>query len=192
MSKFEILFSHIHNLSAKHLSSQFSVKATDLYALFIGLGWLKPAHSFVTAACLRAESDPRVNINMAFLGQQLHYWAPAWWTRPLLLWREKPNTERVGEMERWEEWGYRISGMMKWGEGMRECEWRILAWGWKGKRSDQINHQPTDNWTSCTQGMAAAPWKVTLWFVINSKRRNGNLVPFGLIPGMSYLTRWPP
>lgn len=73
MSKFEILFSHIHNLSAKHLSSQFSVKATDLYALFIGLGWLKPAHSFVTAACLRAESDPRVNINMAFLGQQLHY-----------------------------------------------------------------------------------------------------------------------
>lgn len=34
--------------------------------LFIGLGWLKLAHSFVTTVCLGAESDPRVNINMAF------------------------------------------------------------------------------------------------------------------------------
>lgn len=38
----------------------------DLYVLFIGLGWLKLAHSFVTAVCLGAESDPRVNINMVF------------------------------------------------------------------------------------------------------------------------------
>lgn len=45
----------------------------DLYVLFIGLSWLKLAHSFVTAVRLGAESDPRVNINMAFLGQQLHY-----------------------------------------------------------------------------------------------------------------------
>ena len=50
---------------ASRLAS-FSVRAADLYVLFIGLGWLKLAHSFVTAVCLGAESDPRVNINMAF------------------------------------------------------------------------------------------------------------------------------
>lgn len=70
-------------------ASQISVSAADLYVLFIGLGWLKLAHSFVTAVRLGAESDPRVNINTAFLGQQLHYWARAWWTRPLLLQRER-------------------------------------------------------------------------------------------------------
>lgn len=73
MSTFEFLFSYIHNLSARYLSSHFSVKAMDLSVLFIGLCWLKLAHSFVIAVCLGAESDPRVNINMAFLGQQLHY-----------------------------------------------------------------------------------------------------------------------
>lgn len=74
--------------------------------------------------------------------------------------------------------GYRISRMMKWAEAMGECEWRMLARGRKEKRSDRINHQPTDNWTSCTRGTVAALWKVTLWFAINSKRKNEDLVPF--------------
>lgn len=120
MSKFEFLFSHIHNLLAKHLITEFSVEAPDLYMLFTELGRLNLAHSFVTAVCLEAESDPRVNINMAFLGQQLHYWVPAWWTTPLLLWRYRGQTrESGGETERREEVGYRISRMMKRGAG--EC-----------------------------------------------------------------------
>lgn len=79
---------------------------------------------------------------------------------------------------------------MKWGKGTRECEWGMLACGREKERGDQINHQATDNWTRCTQETAATPWKVTPWFAINSKRRNGDLAPFGLIPGMWYLTRW--
>lgn len=45
------------------------------------------------------------------------------------------------------------------GEGMEQGlnGGRRLAWGLEGKRGDQINHHPTDNWTSLTQGSVAAP-----------------------------------
>ncbi|CAB1430382.1 unnamed protein product [Pleuronectes platessa] len=59
--------------TASHLGSRLPVEATERYELFIELRRLKLARSFVTAVCLGAASDPRVNINMAFLGQQLHY-----------------------------------------------------------------------------------------------------------------------
>ncbi len=152
MDKFEILFPHIHNLSAKHIHSLFSVRARNLQYMCCLSGSVGSSrHMHLSPLHLRAESDPRVNISMAFLGQQLHYWAPAWWTRPLLLRRERESEWAWSEEGRWKDErseGCRISRMMKWGEGMRECEWRMLAWKRKEERSDQINHQLTDNWTN--------------------------------------------
>lgn len=66
----------------------------------------------------------------------------------------------------------------------------MMARGLRERWGDQINHWPTDNWTSYTQGIVAATRKVTPWFAINCKRRNGDLVPFGLILSIWYLTRW--
>lgn len=57
MNKFVILFSQLHNLSAKHLLLHFSARVTDLYVL-IGLSWLKLAYSFVTAMHLGANLIP--------------------------------------------------------------------------------------------------------------------------------------
>lgn len=57
MNKFVILFSQLHNLSAKHLLFHFSAGVTDLYVL-IGLSWLKLAHSFVTAMHLGTNLIP--------------------------------------------------------------------------------------------------------------------------------------
>lgn len=144
---------------------------------------------FVTCLYLAAQSDPTVHINMAFLGQQLHYRGPAWWTTPLPLQRWRPNMVSRGKMGRWEGQGYGISRMIKQREGIWKSEWRMSVWEVRGKRGDQINHRLADNWTSCTQGRIAAPWKVTPWFAINCKRWNGDFVPFGFLPGILYLTR---
>lgn len=77
------------------LQKHLPVTASDPYVLVTGLGRLKPAHPFVTAVCLRAESDPRVNINVAFPGQRLFIIEPRHWrTRPLpLLCRERQESK---------------------------------------------------------------------------------------------------
>lgn len=54
------------------------------------------------------------------------------------------------------------------------------AWRWKEKRSDQINHQPTDNWLSCTPLLHH--WEK--WHH-NLKLTPRDLVPSSIIPGMA-------
>lgn len=98
--------------------------------------WANLARSFVAAVRLGAESDPRVNINTAFLERRFHYWTQAWWTRLLPLWRGRVSTERKEGRWKDEERGYGISRMKKWAEGMRECEWGRLQRGRKEKTSD--------------------------------------------------------
>lgn len=59
----------------------------------VGSSW----HIHLSLLCVLEQNlIPESTLTWFFLGQQLHYWAPAWWTTPLLLWREGPNTAQGG------------------------------------------------------------------------------------------------